>query len=416
MPVLVVAAVLGVVFWAVSARRPSLPNSNLPVTLNLWGMEEEDVFRPTIAAFLQSHPKVQVSYTKQSLLNYRTRLQTQLQAGQGPDVFPIHSSWLPMFSGDLAVVPEDVISEKDFNRIFYPVAAETLIVKGKIFGLPKEVNGLALYVNTDILQAAGVKTPSSWQEFIDGARKMTVRNTSGQIVTSGAAMGTAANVDFWPEILATLFLQQPDVSLITPANTSGSEILQFYTNFVTDPRNKTWDVTLLSSTRQFTDGKLAFYFAPYTAAQTIQAANPNLHFKIVPMPQLPGRQVSYGGFWALSVSAKSRNQKDAWELTKYLELADILQAQNLIRPYPRTDMAGLQSGDPILGAYIAQAPYYKSWYLNSDTQDAGLNDEMIKLYAQAVNDVLQGGKDPMSSLQAIQPEIQKVLDKYGVGK
>mgnify|MGYP001611623931 CR=1 FL=1 len=78
-------------------------------------------------------------------------------------------------------------------------------------------------------------------------------------------------------------------------------------------------------------------------------------------------------------------------------------------------MAGLQVGDPILGAYISQASYYKGWYLNSDARDAGLNDEIIKLYEGALNSALQNG-DTRGALQVIQPGINQVLDKYEVGK
>ncbi len=415
--VVAISVLLGVLFWRFSdllQQKEKVEETD--VTLTYWGLgEEENTFRPIIGNYQLLSPKVKVSFIKQSLLNYRTRLQTQLQAGQGPDIFIIHSSWLPMFSGDLSAAPEDVVKMDDYSKTFYPLAKEALTKEGKIYAFPKEIDGLALLYNEDILKAAGVVPPATWQEFLDVSRRVTVKNTAGQIQTAGAAMGTTSNVDYWPEIIGMLFMQQPDGNLAVPATRSGSEVLQFYTGFVTDPRNKTWDVILPPSSQMFATGKLALYFAPAGKAVSLKRDNPNLNFKVAPVPQLPGGKISYGGFWAVAVSSRSKNQKKAWEFVKYLAFPDVLQAKNNFLPYPRQDMASLQVADPILGAYVTQAPYYKSWYLNSEARDAGINDEMIKLFEGAVNSALQGG-NPEVPLLSIQPGVKQILDKYLVGK
>lgn len=414
---MVISALLGVLFWRFSGMFLQREREeDKTITLTYWGLgEDEAIFRPIISSYQLQNPKIKVTFVRQSPLNYRTRLSTQLQAGQGPDIFLIHSSWLPMFSGDLSSISEEVMTADEYNKTFYPVAREILSSGGKIYAAPREIDGLALLYNEDILKAAGASVPLTWQEFLDVARRVTVKNTAGQIQTAGAAMGTTSNVDFWPEIIGLLYLQQPDGSLTEPASQSGAEVLQFYTSFITDPKNKTWDVTLPPSSQMFSGGKLAFYFATAAKAANLKAENPNLHFKVAPVPQLPGRKVSYGGFWAIAVSARSQNQKKAWEFVKYLSTPDVLQVKSSQLPYPRQDMAGLLAGDPIFGAYIAQAPYYKSWYLNSGARDAGMNDEMVKLYEGVLNSALQGG-DPRGALQAIQPGIRQVLDKYKVSK
>jgi ABC-type glycerol-3-phosphate transport system substrate-binding protein len=81
-------------------------NKDKPVTLIYWGLEDEQVMKPVIEKYQKDHPKVKITYVKQSTVNYRSRLQTQLKSAQAPDIFRINSSWLPMFQGDVAVVPE----------------------------------------------------------------------------------------------------------------------------------------------------------------------------------------------------------------------------------------------------------------------------------------------------------------------
>ncbi len=417
------AVILGVIFWRYSNQIISMFNppdqESQQVNLTWWGLfDEEPVYRSLIENYQLEHPNVKITYVKQSKINYRPRLQTQLRAGQGPDIFMVHSSWIPMFRGDLMGSPETIYSAAEFSQIYYPIIKDNLVSSNKVYGIPVEVDGLALYYNEDLLKFANVALPKTWQQFLDGARKITVRNKDGQIETAGVALGTTTNVDFWPEILGLLFMQQPDTNLDVPGNKSGGDVLRFYTSFITDPQNKTWDVNLPSSTQMFTDGKLAFYFADAKRAESIRRANPNLKFKVVPVPQLPGGEVNWGSFWVYSV-ASNPNSTSAWEFLKYLSLPQSLQilyqqqTQNeaIGKAFPRRDMADLLRSDTILGAFVIEAPTMKSWFLNSDATDAGINDEVIALYKEAVDSVLQG-KDPQQVLQGVDVKIKQSIDKY----
>lgn len=420
--VLVSSALLSILFWKFGATffQGEEKKSTRVVTLNYWGLfEDEALLRPLIAAYEKAYPNVKISYNKQSLLNYRTRLKTQLQAGQGPDIFRLHSSWLPMFLPDLSSFSG--MDNEEFNQNFYPLAQNSLVWQNKIYSLPLEIDGLAMYVNEDILRGVGAEAPKDWPQFLETARQVTVKSQSGEIQTAGAALGTTNNIEYWPEILALLFLQQPEGNLAFPGNEDGAEVLEFYTSFVTDPRSKTWDTTLPLSTKMFLEGKLAFYFGPASKMKIFKEGNPELHFRVAPVPQLPGKNVSLGGFWTEAVSAKSKNQQESWEFLKFLSSSQALQFKYTAiqaesfsqRPYPRVEMGSLQQEDPLLGAFVLQAPYYQGWYLNSETQDAGINEEMIKLYEGAINATLQG-QDPKKTLENIAPHIQGVLTKYQV--
>lgn len=420
--VIILSLIFGVLFWKFSPQIFNQAEEQKQANLTYWGVfEDEAILRPIILAYQSSHPHIKITYVKQSLLNYRTRLQTQIAAGQGPDVFEIHSSFLPMLVNDLTPAPFSVMGDAEFANTFYSSIKDNLVLDGKVYALPLEVNGLVLFYNEDILKAAGIGVPENWQDFIKAAKAVTVRNQEGQIQTSGASLGTASNIDFWPEILGMLFLEQPEGNLKNPANKDGVEVLQFYTSFVTDPRNKTWDTTLPSSTQMFTSGKLAFYFAPISQVNVIKSLNPNLPFKVAPVPQLPGGRVSYGSYWAGGVSKSSTYQKEAWEFLKFLTSSEVqqviyqqhLQSQTPARISARMDLSSQLSSDPILQTFITQAPYYKSWYLNSQIQDAGINDEMIKLYGKAVNAVL-GGESPTEAVRGLETGVKQVLEKYKV--
>lgn len=391
--------VVGILLFIFGPKLSGRPNvSSGPVQLKVFGFEDEKTIAPKLAEFEKTNPGVKVVYSRQSNINYRTRIQTQIREGVGPDVFTIHSTWTKMFAGDLAPAPPDILSLTDFQNTYFPVAFDNFVAAGSIYGVPDEIDGLALYYNEEILSSAGVQVPRNWQEFVDAASKLTVKDLSGVVKTSGAALGTASNVDYWPDILGLLLLQQPGVNPGEPSSPQAAEVLKFYTSFVVDPARKTWDTTLLSSTVMFVQGSLAFYFAPAASAPRIAATNPALRFKIAPVPQLPGRNVGWANFFGKAVSIKSKHIRESWKLVRFLSEKELEKQK-------------IKVSDPLLSAFVSQGPIYKSWYLSSGTADSGINDEMIKVWGEAVNAVLSG-TPPQSAVQNIDSKVKKILETY----
>lgn len=424
--VLLVVGLLGAfVFWKFG------PKINTPLTpeqvvLTYWGLSgDEGAIRLLIEKYQHDHPNVTVDYVKQSTINYRTRVQNQMREGKGPDVFRIHNTWTNMFyyRNELAPAPDDVFTRSDYEAIFYPVAVVNFIREEKIYAAPMEIDGLAMYYNEDILGGVGAKLPRSWKEFADTAILTTVKDQLGNIKTAGAAIGSTNNIDHWQDILALLLLQQPgvDLSSNTPVitNSKAAEVLSFYTSFVADPKQKTWDRSLPGSTDAFASGRLALYFAPSWKAAEIRKKAPNLNFKIAPVPQLSGKNVATASYWAEAVSSYSQHKQEAWEFVKFLTSAEAQTSlhQTLVdkdvapKPYSRQDLSQEMISDSIYGPFVSQGQYYKSWFLSSNTYDLGVNDSMARYWSEAVNSVLQG-QSSLSALQTLQPNVHKVLNDF----
>lgn len=420
--VLSLAIILGFLFWRFGPNVSELFQKAQPkgsIELTYWGLwEEENLIKPAILEFEKQNPNIKVTYVRQSSINYRTRVQTQIREGVGPDVLRIHNSWLPMFEADLAAAPADVFTLSDYRNLFYPVTEASFVKGNQIYAAPIEIDGLALFYNEEILNGVGGGVPKNWQEFIEMATKMTVRDQSG-IKTAGAALGTASNVNHWPDIIGLLLLQQPNVNLTNVATSEVAEILRFYTGFVTDPRKKTWDVNLPKSTDMFASSRLGFYFAPSWRAHEIRIQNPNLKFKVAAVPQLSGRNVAWASFWGEAVSKTSKNPKEAWQFVKFLTSVDaqklMYQEASKVRlfgePYSQVSLASEISNDLVVGAFVTQGPNYKFWYMSSNTFDQGINDEMIKYWEDGINATL-AGTDPQVALQTVDRGVKQVLDKY----
>lgn len=417
--VLVVAIISGVLFWKFGPSMNQKPVQPQEITLNYWAVnDDEAITKAVIQAYKKVKPKVTINYTHQSLINYRNRLQTQISNGQGPDVFVIHNTWIPMFlqQNALSSMPTTVMSADDYVNSFYPVVKETQVANKKIYSIPGEIDGLALYYNEEILKAAGVGVPKNWDEFVNAAIKMTVMDQSGNVKTAGAALGTTTNIPNWPDIVGLLLLQD-GANLEQPNNARGIEAINFYTQFNRDPQKKVWDSLMDTSVKAFAQGKVAFYFGTAADAREIKTLNPQLIFKTTPVPQLPGRNIGWATFWTNTVSSRSLYQEEAWEFVKFLtsEQAQKYMYRESVRlygygkPYSLVSLQSELTTDPVMGAFVNQGPIYRSWYLSSGTGDQGINDEIIKAYEPALTN-----SDPANALTGTASNVLEILIKYGV--
>ncbi len=388
------------------------------IVLQYWGLwEPSETMQQVIADFQKTNPGVSVQFVKQSHKDYRTRLQNALTSGNGPDLFRFHASWVPMMKKDLAPLPSAVMSSAEYQKTFYPVAAEQLQVNGTPVGIPLMYEGLALYYNVEMLETAVVQPPKTWAETQEAARKLAVLE-DGVVKRGGIAMGNATNVEHFSDIVALLMLQN-GADFTKPDSPETRDALLFYTKFAKD---KVWDPALPNSSVAFARGDVAMIFAPSWRAHEIKQMNPSLNFATVPVPQLSGEdKITWANYWAEGVSVKGKHQKEAWEFLKFLSTKEVQQklhsAQAETRSFgeihSRIDLADSLVEDPMMGAFVLDAPKAVGWHMSSFTHDGGINDEIIEYYADAITSLI-GGQDSEDVLQTLDAGVKQVLQKYGV--
>lgn len=388
-----------------------------------WGLylEEADL-APLIEEYQEKNPGVKINYLKQPTNDYRERLTNSLAAGNGPDIFEIHNSWSPMFVRELSVLPDQIMSQDEFSKTFYPVSVKDLTTSRGIIAIPLEFDAITLFINEDIFAASARTPPKTWDELRSLASVFTQRGDNGAIIQAGIPMGYAQNVDHWSEILALMLIQN-QASLSNPSSTRAKESLDYFMLFKSDGD---WDQTLPASTVAFARGKVAMYFGPSKRAFDIIELNQDLKFKTVLLPQLPKERptdpdYSYATYWAESVWERSRNKDAAWEFLKFLSRKESLENLNhslklrtgLERISPRLDMASIWKEDPIFGSVVALAPSAKSWYFATGTYDGptGINTQLNNIFKEAVEPAVE--TEP-KTLDLVAKDVVEILSKYKI--
>lgn len=421
-----VLAVIGfIAFWLLSRQSTTdennttqVPVQTKQVTLQYWGLwEPTTVMQEVITDFETQNPGVKISYTQQSPTEYRERVQTAIATGSGPDIFRFHASWTPMLRTELATLPEKIMTSGEFEQTFYPVASQQLTLNGQKVGIPLMYDGLGLYYNKQIFSIANENPPQSWEDVKRLATELTIKE-GGKITRAGIALGTSSNVEHYSDIIGLMMLQN-GADPLQPNSPKGQEALSFYNSFA--KTLEVWDDTLPSSTTAFSRGDVVMMLAPSWRVHEIKAKNPNLEFGIVPVPQLADTErTAWASYWAEGVSSQSSNKEAAWIFLKYLSssqvqkklYSDAKKVRAFGEMYSRVDLSGEIANDEYVGAYMQDAPFAKSSYLNAYTHDNGINDRINKYYFDAVTAMTQG-TSVADVVTTVNQGVSQVLQQYG---
>lgn len=396
------------------------------VAVEFWGVfDDRTAFDKVIRDFQSQNPNVAVVYRQFSFEDYEREVVNALAAGTGPDIWLVHHTWLPKHIDKLMALPESIkgleqplMTFRDFQNQFVEVAVEDLTLNNQIYALPLYVDTLALYYNRDLFNSAGITAPpKDWDEFNSVVEQLTKTDASGNIVQSGAAIGTSGNINRSTDILMSLMLQS-GVRMTDIDNTSatfsrtvnntpvGEIALKYYTDFANpNVTTYTWDNSRHYSIDAFVEGGAAMMFNYSHQAEILNQRAARLNYAIAPMPQISPTDIrNYANYWAVAVSKNSLVSNEAWRFVSYLisrEGVSSYLAQTT-RPSARRDIIELQKNDLRLGVFAIQALTAKSWYQID-------NSAMESIFAEMIDDVNFGRLSVREALQNAEAEVNVLM-------
>lgn len=406
-------------------------NTNNPTTsgeLVYWGLwESEEVMANLIKEFEDANPGVTVKYSAQTFLDYESRLykrllQTTETNEPAPDIVRIHNTWLPKFESLLSKLPSNIMSRDEYSEKFYPTALSDFTGKDQssIYAVPLEIDGLMVFYNKQLLSEQDVSEPPvDWDKFLNLARKLTKRDSSGRITQAGLAIGSSNNVLHSSEILLALLLQEEFDLLdstrtkISLNNDNAKSVFTQYTNFAIG-NNAVWSPDSRSDLNLFYSGKLAMMIAPSWRVFDIIKSNPKIEFGTAPFPKLPANdnEVYYSTYWGEAVNKKSQNTELAWKFVKFLsEKEQQLQMYSdaatigeraFGEPYSLKELNAELKGKAYVDAIAKMAPYMRSFQL-------GEEDFVRKALEEAVTQILNENKSVETALKEAETTINTKL-------
>jgi multiple sugar transport system substrate-binding protein len=148
-----------------------------------------------ISVFEKQNPDIEIKYVVAPFDTYFTKLQTDVAAGNAPDVYELNYENFVTFAskGVLRSLTSLISRDKEkVAELFYPAALNAFKHRGVQYGLPMTFSTVVLYYNKDLFDKAGVAYPTAnwtWQDELAAAKKLT--DPSKRI------WGTYQEIQFW---------------------------------------------------------------------------------------------------------------------------------------------------------------------------------------------------------------------------
>lgn len=446
-------SIIGMVFLSGCGLKETGPKK-YPINLEIWGLfDDSDAFSEIFEAYRRMNKNVQqIAYKKLTPDTYKRDLIEALASGQGPDIFLIQNTWLPSFYDKIVPAAPEILTEQKVRAEFVDVVASDFINQNKIYAIPLTVDTLGLYYNKDLFNQAGITSPPrNWNEFIDDVKKMTRIDSFGQITQSGAAMGTAYNINRSTDILNLLMLQNKTRMLedkqaravfdqfVQNGNENsfpGESALNLYTSFAKNSSPfYSWNKSMHYSIDAFSEGNLAMMLNYSWHIDTIRSKAPKLNFTVAPVPQIDeAHPVNYPNYWGYAVAKNkkpatvkiSRNEQaaipdeiriaEAWNFLKFLTTkpetnpaqpagsvydAAARYAEKTRKPAARKDIIEAQKNSLEIGIFAQQNLVAKNWLQIDPVGIEAIFADMINkvnIGAASTNEALKAGAQQVTQM------------------
>jgi multiple sugar transport system substrate-binding protein len=311
-----------------TGESPSSGYSGPPVKIEyaIWGDPAEiNSQKAIVEGFTAANPNITVDVTVADWDAYWDKLQTGLAGGAAPDVFAMDGPLGPDYQSRdvlLDLSPFIKADNYDLGQLDDNAVKDFTTKDGVVFGLPRDLNVVALYYNKDMFDAAGIAYPDetwTWDKLVEVGKKLT-KDTNGDgtidqwgIYTETTDMENAWSSFVWQAGGDILTADGTKSALDRPESAAGIQFLQdliWKDKVVPDP-------AIFAETGDAFEQKVAaMEINGSWLVPTHEAAGINLG--IAPLPAGPAGKATSVNPTGAVVYAGTKAPEASWLLAKYL--------------------------------------------------------------------------------------------------
>jgi multiple sugar transport system substrate-binding protein len=139
-----------------------------------------------IAAFRKKHPDIKINLTRTDFSTYYSKLATSIASGKLPDVFMMSGAYFYQAAHQQALMDLTDRAKKanlSLTNYFGTPTGEDVSWEGKTYGIPGEIDTVALAYNEDMFAEAGLDVPTAgwtWDQLLSAAQELTKKRNGKQ--------------------------------------------------------------------------------------------------------------------------------------------------------------------------------------------------------------------------------------------
>lgn len=177
------------------------------VTLKVWSIDGRD--RPGLAdtfskEFSDMDNGIKIEYRMIAFDDIVNETLRAFATGNAPDIVSVDNPDFALFSSRGAMLDiTDRVAKSDIIKTdnFFPGPLNSVTWDGKLYGIPKYTDTIAVFYNKDLFKKAGIDHPPvTWEEFVADAEKLTDPANNVYGATFSARAGEEGTFQFLPII------------------------------------------------------------------------------------------------------------------------------------------------------------------------------------------------------------------------
>ncbi|MDA7963652.1 sugar ABC transporter substrate-binding protein [Ruegeria sp.] len=366
-------------------------------------------FKDLAAQFNASQDDIEVVVEHLPWPEMQQQLITDISAGTAPDISHMATRWMAGFAVDGALAPIDDLMSDGFAETFVPTFLDLQKVDGQTWGLPIAASARGMFYNKDLLAQAGVEVPTTWEETLAAAEKISA--LSDEIYGIGVQGSGLDTEGYW---FYSLWTHGGDIMDDDGRSGFASDAAVAATqNYIDLIKAGVTQPGVLSSNREdlqnlFTAGKLGIVLSgPWLNAQLADEA-PDLDYGIAEIPITTDR-ATYGVTDTISILADSDVKESAMEVLEFFFNDENRLAfgknEGFVPVLNSMSNEPYFTEDPNMAVFLDMSPVAKFAPLVPQWE------EMAESLKSALAKSYSGEEDPAVALTAAAEKMNALLDE-----
>lgn len=377
-----------------------------PVSLVLWGLDGDNGLIPALAKeFDEQNDDVTVEFRPLAFDDLVNETLKAVATGNPPDMIALDNPDFAMFSsrGAMLDITDRVAASSVINpETYYPGPWNSVMWEGKVYGVPKATNTIALFYNKDLFAKAGIaEPPKTWDELLDAARKLTDPASNVYGLTWSARANEEGTFQFLP------WIQMSGGSYQQVNGPGAVKALDLWKTMI-DEKLGSQDVLSQGqwdSTGTFNAGNAAMAISgPWELGRMADEAKFDWAVTLLPTETPDGMRSSAMGDFNWGIFANTQHPDEAFRMLEYF----VSQSDRLFPEFsnipPRSDIALPSTGDARKDAALVVFQEQLQ-----SAQPRGPHPEWAKI-SKAIYDAMQAALTGQMSSQDALDQAQATID------
>jgi len=372
----------------------------------------------------QNDTKIELTYVPTADYVGGSKLQTSFASGQGPDIFLVSPGDFLRYANGGVLTDLTPYMDKAAIADYYPGVIASRMVNGKVYGLPMEVEPMAMYYSLDAwdeVKLTEADIPKTWEQLLDVAKKLTTGDRFGVLFDTNP--GYYQNFTWYP------FMWEGGGELVNPdGKTSGFrsdgavQALKLWQDAVKNgvaPR-KTLGNGGGDIVPNLASGYCAMQNIGIWGISDLKVNAPDFRYGVFPLPvPANGKPSTDLGGWAFVANSKGADPETAakfcvWALGSMS--ADSVQRVVDWCTVAKSDMTPRQSvlQNPSVQKAFSEGPFkvFAEQILPTGRAEPRLPPEVYKAASDAIQAAQLNGTDPAQAADTAAKQIEAFLATY----